>query len=367
MCYIRNSTQKWGETTMNENDKHENGQIEGEDAQDRTKADPEPTAEPEEKFNSDTTTPDKPVTRGRWGAAVASFLLGVLLTFAVTYFWLGGQNEAVAVVNGEKITQDEFVEAAAAGGGAQVLDQMIVEKLIQQKAKEKNVTVSDKEYETELATLKKQFPSEEMFDQALAQQGLTEEEFREQFETNLLMEKLLGSKIEVSDKEVQKYFDENKEQFGQPEQVKAKQIVVESEEDAKKAHERLKNGEDFAKVAKDVSIDPQTKDKGGDLGTVPKGQLAQMDPNLEEKVFALDEGDMTEPIESMMGYVIVKVDEKTAAKAGKFNDEVAKQITEQLQQQKLQEEAPAWIEELRKDAEIDNKLTPEEAAPVMQG
>ena len=105
----------------------------------------------------------------------------------------------------------------------------------------------------------------------LEQQGLSEDVFLEQMKTDLLLEKLFEPNIKVSDEEVRQYFDENKEQFNEPEQVKAKQIVVESEEEARKAYKRLKDGEDFSKVAQDVSIDQQTRDNGGDLGSVPKG------------------------------------------------------------------------------------------------
>lgn len=348
---------------MNDNDSNEEQQARENYGQGQR---PQPTENQAESAASLKT--DKPKTGGNWGKAVFSFLLGVLLTCAVTYFWLGSQNETVATVNGETITEDEFVEAVAAGGGAQVLDQLITEKLIRQKAQEEEISVSDQEYENELATLKEQLPSEEMFEQLLTQQGLTEEAFREQLETNLLIEKLLEPKIEVSDEEVRSHFDENKEQFGQPEQVKMKQIVVETEEEAQKALDRLEDGEDFAEVAQDVSTDTQTKESGGDAGTVSKGDLAQMDPNLEEEVFALEKGEISEPIESMLGgFYIVQVDEKIAAQEGEFTDEVAKQITEELKQQKLQEELPAWLEDLRQDADIDNRLIPEGAAQVMQG
>lgn len=353
---------------MDENEKGTNEEEQAQaDGTQEGKIDVEAIEQTESTAVSHTVMQDKPSSRKKWGALAGSFLVGVLLTFAVTYFLLGAQKDAVAEVNGEKITQDEFVEAVASGGGAQVLDQLITEKLIQQKAKQENVTVSDKDYEEKVAEIKEQLPSEDMFEQALAQQGLTEETFREQMETNLLLEKMLAPELKVSDKEIRQYFDDNKEQFGQPEQVNAKQIVVESEEEAKKAHKRLVDGEDFAKVAKDVSIDPQTKDNGGDLGTVSKGDLAQMDPDLEEKIFALNKGELSEPIEGLSGFYIVQVEDKIAAKEGKFDDDVAQQITEQLKQQKLQEKAPDWIQKLREDAEIDNILIPEDAAQVMQG
>lgn len=315
---------------------------------------------------SHTIEPDHRLKRRGWRRAAAGFFLGALLTFAVTYFWLGGGDKTIAVVNGEKITQDDFVQIAASFDGAHVLDQMIAEKLVSQKAREEGLSVSDEEYEAELAVLKEQFPNEEMFELVLEQQGMSEETFRKQIEMNLLLEKMLAPKIEVSDEEVKEYFEENKEMFGEPEKVTAKQIVLESEEAAQKARKRVISGEDFAKVAEDVSVDEQTKESGGDLGTLAKGDMAQTDPILEEEIFALSAGDISEPIEGALGlYYIVHVSDKTKAKEGTFNDQAALEITEQLKEQKMQEEAPAFIEELRQNADIENKLIPSDATPVM--
>ena len=311
---------------------------------------------------SATKNSDKTSGGRRWGTAAGSFLIGALLMFAFMYFWLGAQNDVVAVVNGDEISQEEFIEFAISGGGAQLLDQIILEKIIQQKADQEGITISDKELETKFNEFKDQVPSKDLFEEFLTQQGLTEESFREQMRTNLLLEKMVKAEIEVSDEEVREYFDGNKEQFGEPEQVKAKQIIAETEEEAKKAHKRLQDGEDFTEVAKDVSIDPETKDNGGDLGNVPKGRLARIDPDLEEKVFSLAEGELSEPIESQSGFYIVHVDKKIAAKEAEFDEKTIEEITEILIQQKLQVKMPEWIGELRESADIDNKLQLEEDA-----
>lgn len=92
-----------------------------------------------------------------------------------------------------------------------------------------------------------------------------------------------------------------------------------------------------------------------------------MDPGLEEKIFALAEGELSEPIESQQGFYIVQVDEKIAAKEAKFDDEIAKQISEELKQRKLREKTPDWIEQLHKDADIDNRLVPEDDKAVTKG
>ncbi len=321
----------------------------------------------EDTVSDNVKSSDEPSGARRWKTFAVSFLSGALVTFAFMYFWIGNQNDVVAVVNGDEITQKEFIESAVSGGGAHLLDQLILEKIIQQKAEQENVTISDKELDHKFNEFKEQIPSEDMFENYLEQQGLSEDVFLEQMKTDLLLEKLFEPNIKVSDEEVRQYFDENKEQFNEPEQVKAKQIVVESEEEARKAYKRLKDGEDFSKVAQDVSIDQQTRDNGGDLGSVPKGRLAVIDPELEEKVFALKKGEFIEPFETQTGFYIVQVDEKIAAKKATFNDEIAKEIREELKQRKLYEKMPEWIEDLRREADVENRLIPEDDIKVTKG
>lgn len=321
----------------------------------------------EDTVSDNVKSSDEPSGARRWKTFTVSFLSGALVTFAFMYFWIGNQNDVVAVVNGDEITQKEFIESAVSGGGAHLLDQLILEKIIQQKAEQENVTISDKELDHKFNEFKEQIPSEDMFENYLEQQGLSEDVFLEQMKTDLLLEKLFEPNIKVSDEEVRQYFDENKEQFNEPEKVKAKQIVVESEEEARKAYKRLKDGEDFSKVAQDVSIDQQTRDNGGDLGSVPKGRLAVIDPELEEKVFALKKGEFIEPFETQTGFYIVQVDEKIAAKKATFNDEIAKEIREELKQRKLYEKMPEWIEDLRREADVENRLIPEDDIKVTKG
>lgn len=321
----------------------------------------------EDTVSDNVKSSDEPSGARRWKTFTVSFLSGALVTFAFMYFWIGNQNDVVAVVNGDEITQKEFIESAVSGGGAHLLDQLILEKIIQQKAEQENVTISDKELDHKFNEFKEQIPSEDMFENYLEQQGLSEDVFLEQMKTDLLLEKLFEPNIKVSDEEVRQYFDENKEQFNEPEQVKAKQIVVESEEEARKAYKRLKDGEDFSKVTQDVSIDQQTRDNGGDLGSVPKGRLAVIDPELEEKVFALKKGEFIEPFETQTGFYIVQVDEKIAAKKATFNDEIAKEIREELKQRKLYEKMPEWIEDLRREADVENRLIPEDDIKVTKG
>lgn len=146
----------------------------------------------------------------------------------------------------------------------------------------------------------------------------------------------LLDKIEVSDQEARDYYDANPLEFTIPEKIQAKHILLKAPQDAddqklkeikEKAdeiRERIINGEDFTKVAKEVSEDEATKDKGGELGLFSRGSLNEA---LEKAAFELKEEVVSEPIKTPLGYHIVMVDEKRPEKKLSFEESKEKIIT----------------------------------------
>jgi len=124
-------------------------------------------------------------------------------------------------------------------------------------------------------------------------------------------------KADVTDKEVSAYYSAHPEEFGEPEQVKVKHILVKDESLALTISEKLKKGEDFAKLAKEYSIDPGSKDNGGDLGFFSRGQMV---PEFEEAAFSLKKGEISSPVKTNYGYHILKMEEKKAATQKSFNE-----------------------------------------------
>ncbi|WP_201292347.1 peptidylprolyl isomerase, partial [Enterococcus gallinarum] len=113
---------------------------------------------------------------------------------------------------------------------------------------------------------------------ALMQAGMTEEDLSKQMREQVKLKKLLGDKVKVTDDEVKEIFEQNKESFATPEQVRASHILVETKEEADKIYKELQEGADFAAIAKEKNQDA-TKDKGGDLDFFGRGE---MDPAFEE-------------------------------------------------------------------------------------
>jgi peptidyl-prolyl cis-trans isomerase C len=134
----------------------------------------------------------------------------------------------------------------------------------------------------------------------------------------------------VTPEDVKAYYDNNSKDFTAPEQVKASHILVKTEAEAKEAAEKIKKGTDFAAVAKAVSIDKMTADKGGDLGFFSKGQ---MEPSFDEAAFKLKKGEVSAPVKTTFGYHIIKMTDIKPSKKVDF-DSAKNMITQLLTEEK---------------------------------
>ncbi len=152
---------------------------------------------------------------------VAIFLVAVFLVTALFVFIR--KNVIVATINGQPLTRFEVINTLEKQAAKQVVDGLISEKLLTQEAKQKKIEISAEDIDTEIGKIKKQLKEQgSELQTALAAQGLSEKELKKQIELKLLLEKLLGDKTKVTDKEVNKYISENKELF--PEEMKEAEL-----------------------------------------------------------------------------------------------------------------------------------------------
>ncbi|MEZ5827145.1 MAG: peptidylprolyl isomerase [Hyphomicrobiales bacterium] len=147
----------------------------------------------------------------------------------------------------------------------------------------------------------------------------------------------------VSEDDAKKIYDEKIATMTPEQEVHAKHILVETKEEAEEIAKRLKDGEDFAKLANEKSKDANAE--GGDLGFFTRGQMLKP---FEDAAFALDVGEISEPVQTQFGWHIIKVEEKRDQKLPTF-DEVKEAIMAQLVQQKAQ----VVVTGLRDKAEIE--------------
>jgi len=205
---------------------------------------------------------------------------------------------------------------------SQVLDQMISEKLLIQEAINMGLEV-DKDV---LEQIRK------MTEQILAQ---------------TLIEREILDKVKISDEEVTKYYTENKNDFTEKEQVHLFNILVETEEEAQDILEQLKTGGDFGEIAREKSTGPSAA-QGGDLGYLSKGTII---PEIEEVIFALEIGTISEIINTEYGFHILKISDKKP-EAIKTIEEVKEDIIQILLPTKQKEAFENLLEELKSKMEI---------------
>ncbi len=188
------------------------------------------------------------------------------------------------------------------------------------------------------------------------------EDFRKITLIGVLLEKEMESKAKVSDQEVKDYYEKHKEDFAVG-RIRASHILVKTEEEAKKILERLKKGEDFAKIAKKSSIDPGSAKNGGDLGFFSAGQMV---PEFEAAAVKLKQGEISDPVKTKLGYHIIKVTDKKIDKSVEF-EKVKSYISQRLSAEKQKGFFDSYIEELKKKYTPEiNKEAVSKLAPTVQ-
>jgi peptidyl-prolyl cis-trans isomerase C len=156
----------------------------------------------------------------------------------------------------------------------------------------------------------------------------------EQTRERILMETILTREGEKAATEaaVRKFYDDTVKTLKTEQEVRARHILVEKEEQAKAALERLKKGEDFAKIAAELSIDPGSGKEGGDLGWFEKGRMV---PEFGEAAFKLEKGQISDIVKSQFGFHIIKLEDKRDKKPPEFDavkDQLTRYVTQKAQQ-----------------------------------
>ena len=322
----------------------------------------------------------------------ARFTFALLLaTVALAASACGGGSEdvpasAIAVVNGTEITKaqlDELVVQAKQGYKAQnqafpkagtpeyqTLQQQYVAYLVElqefrQAADELGVTVEDKDIDAaEQELVKSRFGGKRAdYEKALKKQGFTAEQYRASaLEVSVLSQKIFNAVTKdskVTEDEILQYYTQNASQYGSPESRDVRHILIaEKDKDgnvdfaaskakADEIYNEVKNGADFATLAKQNSADPGSKDSGGKL-TISRGQTV---PEFDKVSFELAKGELSKPVKTQYGYHVIEAVSDVRKATTTSLDKVRASIRTTLLQQKRNEEMQAWVEDLKKDYE----------------
>jgi peptidyl-prolyl cis-trans isomerase C len=263
----------------------------------------------------------------------------------------------------------------------QILDRLIQIQILLLKATDSDKAAGKDTCAKRLEAIKARAGSDEVLNRQLKSVGTSPQELQakmtEESTAQIVLEREL--KINVSDEEVKKYYNDNPSKFEQPEMVRASHVLLSTKDPEtnkelsddqksakrKKAEEilkRAKAGEDFAKLAKENSDDPGSKDKGGEY-QFARGQMVA---EFETAAFSLKTNEVSDIVTTQFGYHIIKLSEKIPAKKVELA-KVAPDVKEYLKQQEMQkhqQDLQDYLDKLRKDSavEILHRRTEEQAA-----
>ena len=247
---------------------------------------------------------------------------------------------------GQKLSEEERKEMERA-----FLAQVIDRELALSEADRHNISISPAELDAAIAETSREYP-QGTFETALRERDTNLKDWSEELRRNLLMEKIIAeavySRVSVSDDEIRASYEQNKAEFDRPDQVRARQIVVASEEEGQKVLGLLRQGEQFADVAREYSMSPDAEE-GGDLGFFARNE---MPAEFDAVVFKLTPGRLSDLVKSEYGYHVFLVEEKRKAHQLTL-DEAQDDIRQHLTNVKEASAYQKWLQELRIRASIE--------------
>jgi peptidyl-prolyl cis-trans isomerase C len=267
---------------------------------------------------------------------------------------------------------------------ADILDKLIATKLFLQRATAEDKAKAKEIADSFLADQRKQVPSEESFRRQLLAVGMTPAEFdtqiREQAVVKAVIDREIKAHKKISDAEVKKFYVDNPNLFMEPETVRASHILIatrdtvsgkpftpelklEKKRLAEKLVGRARAEEDFAKLVREFSEDPRSKNRGGEYTFTrakdnPNGAMV---PEFEAAAFSMSTNQVSDVVETSYGYHVIKLLEKTPANKIEFG-KVEARIRDTLLRDAVERELPVYLEKMKKEASVQVLLSANSSA-----
>lgn len=285
----------------------------------------------------------------------------------------------VATVDGQPILQSEldrmismqtggeglsaFPEEARAEIRRQILDLMIANVLVSSAAEKAKTEVPAADVDKFIAEVEGQAGGKDQLAAGLAANGVSMDKFRADVARSIRQERWaeeqLKSRVAISDKDVEDFYNTNPAASQMPEMVRASHILLTfdpsdpASQDARlkeitALREQITGGADFAEIARRHSQDPGSKDGGGDLNYFARGRMVK---EFEDAAFSLDVGKVSEPVKTQYGYHLIKVTDRKAARQVPL-DEAKDRIRMYLENRKREEAMRQIIDDLRSKADV---------------
>jgi parvulin-like peptidyl-prolyl isomerase len=269
-------------------------------------------------------------------SAVFMVIISFLLVFAACAKKEGEKGPYLAKVGSAAITQadfdrefrnlPQFAQALFQGsaGKERFLDELIKKEMLYQEALKKGLD-KDPQYLGKV------------------------EDFKKLTLVSMLIEKEIEAKGKVTEQDARNYYEKHKEDFAAVSQIRISHILVRTEDEANKISDSLMKGGDFAKLAKEKSIDTRTAKNGGDLGYMSRGQMM---PEIEAAAVRLKIGEISQPIKTRAGYELIKVTDKKFGKPIEF-DKVGRVIMQRLAAEQQKEAFDSYVDQLKKGYKVE--------------
>ena len=272
--------------------------------------------------------------------------------------------KSAAAARGQTIPPGQLLQIES-----QLLDRLIQDRLLLQKATDADRTNGIQKTTVQMNALLERFGTQEALERQMKAAGLTMAELRSKLtqENTAQAAKMRELNVNVTDAATKQFYDDtnNLANFEQPEMVHLRNILLltidpvtraplpADQQQAKRKQidyllKRIRGGADFAALAKQYSEDPGSKDNGGEMMPFPRGQLA---PEFDAAAFSLTNNQVSDVITTVYGYHIIKLLDKTPGKKMDYAT-VAPKIKDFLLQQKTEKLAPAYLEKLKKAADV---------------
>ncbi len=246
----------------------------------------------------------------------------------------------------------------------EAMEQIIEQVLVGQAAEQAGLDADPAEVDKSITDLRSIFDSDSSFQMKLDGEGFTQESFRAHMGRMMIakqyLDKIRMTAAELSDADVEQYYEANQRRLTLPEQVRVRHILITWKPMGKpddRAYireqmvpilERARAGEDFAALAREFSDDYATKQAGGDTGLFDRGQMA---PSFEAAAFALEPGEISDVVETSFGVHIIKMEERRAEELLALDD-IRDQLREHVQNERVEQAVRAEVERLRAAADV---------------
>jgi foldase protein PrsA len=230
----------------------------------------------------------------------------------------------------------------------EVMQFLIQAEWVQQEAESRDIEVSDKAVQKSFEDQKKQaFPTEKAYKEFLKTSGMTEEDILFRVKLDQLQQKLTQKVTEdskkVSQEDIEDYYEKNKKRFAQPERRDLRVVLTKTEAKADQAKQALEDGDSWKQVAKSYSIDEASKAQGGRLPAVAEGQQEKA---LDDAVFGAEKGEVVGPVKTQFGWYVFEVEKVTPASQQSL-EESSDTIKNLLRSERQQKALDDFIKDFR--------------------